>query len=225
MNRYLLYGGRFTRAIIVEMVMAEGGLEYDLEPVDIMQGEQRLARFLAMNAAGHVPILVCPDGEILSETPAINLYLADHHGLNHLAPAIDDPLRGRFLSYLSYLSGDFEPAIKQYYYPHLYVLRGEDEIEYQAKSLAYALQRLQIIEQRLQNDGPYHLGERFSLLDIILGFWTVNLDFGQNLQACPAVKRCLELVENRPLLQSLFADLRDWGAEYQQLVETGGGAR
>ena len=49
---YVLYGGSFTRAIIVEMVMAEGDIAYELRNVDTTRGEHRSAAFLAINPAG-----------------------------------------------------------------------------------------------------------------------------------------------------------------------------
>ena len=38
---YILYGGRFTRTRIVEMVMAEGDIAYELREVDIFKQEHR----------------------------------------------------------------------------------------------------------------------------------------------------------------------------------------
>lgn len=217
MERYQLYGGRFTRALIVQMVMAEGGLEYDLLEIDILKNEHRSAEFLALNPAGYVPVLVKPDGEALAETPAINLYLADHHQLHDLAPPPGDPDRGRFLSHLFFLSGDLEPILKQYYYPHQYVLRAGDEAGFQQKSLADGLNRFAVIEQRLQDTGPFHLGGRFSLLDIILGFWAESFNFDHLLDPFPAILACLGKVSTRPLLRPYFDELIEWRHEYHRL--------
>ena len=105
---YILYGGHFTRALITEMVMAEGGIPYELRNVDIVAQEHRRPEYLAINPAGWVPALVTPEGATLYETPAINLYLAERHGLTHLAPAPGDPDRGIFLSGLFSVTGDLE---------------------------------------------------------------------------------------------------------------------
>ncbi len=51
MQAYRLYSGRFTRALIVQMVMAEAGLDYELHPVDIFNNELRSPEFLALNPA------------------------------------------------------------------------------------------------------------------------------------------------------------------------------
>ena len=90
MSKYVLYGGKLTRALITEMVMLEAGLEYELREIDIINQQHRSDEYTRINPAALVPSLVTPDGEVLYETPAINLYLAEHHGIEHLAPLVRD---------------------------------------------------------------------------------------------------------------------------------------
>ena len=91
---YIVYGGRFTRTISVQMVLEEGDLRYELRELDILRGEHRSPEFLSINPAGYVPALITPEGQTLHETAAIVLYLADRHGLRDLAPGIDEAERG-----------------------------------------------------------------------------------------------------------------------------------
>ena len=51
-NGYILYGGRFTRALMVEMVMAEGDINYELREIDIVQKQHQSPEFLAINPSG-----------------------------------------------------------------------------------------------------------------------------------------------------------------------------
>jgi glutathione S-transferase len=67
---YQLYGCRLTRSLIVQMVLAEGGIDYELRQVDIFNDEHRSPDFLALDPAGFVPVLIKPDGEVVYETPA-----------------------------------------------------------------------------------------------------------------------------------------------------------
>ena len=117
---YIVYGGKFTRTLMVEMVMAEIGIDHEMREVDTTRREQLSPEYLAINPAGWVPALITPEGDRLYETQAINLYLAERHGATHLAPAVGDPLRGLFLSALFYLADELEPAIKRYFFPHRY---------------------------------------------------------------------------------------------------------
>ncbi|MDH3377408.1 MAG: hypothetical protein OEQ39_10670 [Gammaproteobacteria bacterium] len=58
-----MYAGRFNRAITVEMVMAEGGIDYERREVDIIKKEHRLPEFLAISPPGFVRVMITPSGE------------------------------------------------------------------------------------------------------------------------------------------------------------------
>ena len=90
---YIVYGGKFTRTLMVEMVMAEIGIACEMRNVDTIKREHLSPVYLKINPAGWVPALITPEGDRLYETPAINLYLAERHRATHLAPAVDDPLQ------------------------------------------------------------------------------------------------------------------------------------
>ena len=66
---YILYGGRFTRVLIVEMVMAEGAIPYELRNIDIVAHQHRKPEYLAVNPAGWVPAL--EEQGLLAPCPAI----------------------------------------------------------------------------------------------------------------------------------------------------------
>lgn len=220
---YILYGGPYTRAFIVEMAMAEGGIANEVRVVDIVKQEHRSPEFLAINPAGRVPALITPDGTVLYETHAINLYLAERHGLTELAPRVDEPERGVFLSGLFYLANELEPNLKRYFYPHRYALRPEDAAAMQRLALDHALERLGVIDLRLDKAGPYHLGERFSLVDLALAYWAVCLEHADALDSYPAIRDCVKLVMGRPKLQPGFAEIKAWMADYTELQARGKG--
>ncbi|MCL7942359.1 glutathione S-transferase family protein [Marinobacter sp. ATCH36] len=73
-----LYGTPPTRALRVIWLLNELGLEYELYPMDLLQGEQHRQDFLSLNPAAKVPVLV--DGSlVVTESAAIQLYLAEKH--------------------------------------------------------------------------------------------------------------------------------------------------
>ncbi len=219
--KYVLYGGDHTRAVITQMVMAEGGIDYELRKIDIRKQEHRSAAFLKINPAGLVPALITPEDEVLYETPAINLYLADRHQLCHLAPALTDPDRGRFLSALFYISGELEPAMKRYFYPHRYVINPADIEAMKWKAFEHVTQRLRVIDQRLSVEGPFHLGSRFSLVDLTLFYWVISLDDDLDLSVYPAVKTCVEETIGRPAIQQLDGEVRSMISRYNRLQSRG----
>ena len=222
---YILYGGKFTRALMTEMVLLEGAIPYELREVDIVKHEHLKPEFLAINPAGWVPALITPDGQTLYETPAINLFLAEHHHLTELAPAPGEAQRGPFLSAYFYLVDELEPALKRYFYPHRFVVREEDTSTVQQMAREETMKRIAVIDQRLSENGPYHLGKRFSLADLNLSFWTAPLDANGLLEAYPAVRRCLGLVRPRPRISAKFAEQAAGNTEYAELYARGEGVK
>ncbi|WP_455924437.1 glutathione S-transferase N-terminal domain-containing protein [Pseudomonas putida] len=72
-------------SVKVPIALEELGLDYQLQPVNIRQGEQKHEAFVALNANAKVPVLVDPDGPhgqpmVLTESAAILVYLAERHG-------------------------------------------------------------------------------------------------------------------------------------------------
>jgi len=108
---------------------------------------------------GKVPA-ISDDGVIVFESPAIALYLTDKFPKNCIGPLIGDPLRGPYLSWLSYYTGVLEPAFMSKFMntPVPVGTAGWVPAEEAMRAVLKAL-----------NSGPYLLGERFSAVDVLYG--------------------------------------------------------
>ncbi|MGK7942486.1 MAG: glutathione S-transferase family protein [Crocosphaera sp.] len=74
-----LYGGKISRAAIVQWYLEEMGIPYEFVLLDMQAGEHLQPDFLSINPIGKVPAIV--EGEFkLWESGAILLYLAEKHG-------------------------------------------------------------------------------------------------------------------------------------------------
>ena len=118
-----------------------------------------------------------------------------------------------------------EPVLKRYFYPHRFVVREEDTPTMAQMALEQALKRIAVIDQRLSENGPYHLGERFGLADLNMSFWTAPLDANGLLEAYPAVRHCLSLVKARPRISAKFAEQVVDNATYAALYARGEGVK
>lgn len=216
---YILYGGDYTRAPLVQWVLEEGKLEYEFRKIDILNGEHRSAEFLAINPAGLVPVLITPEGDRLYETAALILYLADRHQLVHLAPSPDDPERGLFLSALFHIAGDIQTEMKRFHFPHRFSLRLEDNVAIQDMARSLVLTRLSVMNTRLEMRGPYILGTRFSIADFFLAFWIAYLDRKAVCEAFPAVSRLYELVRSRPGAAGFIDETELMADEYAAMMK------
>jgi glutathione S-transferase len=195
---YILYGGDFTRATLVQWLLEEGKIEYELRKVDILKGEHRSAEFLAINPAGLVPVLITPEGNVLHEVAALMLYLADRHELTDLAPSVADQERGHFLSAVFHVAGDIQSEMKRFHFPHRFSLRTEDNVAVQSMAKSIVFGRLDVMNTRLAKRGPYVLGDRFSLADFYLSFWVAYLDRHSACTQFPSIAKLYELVRSRP---------------------------
>jgi glutathione S-transferase len=91
------------------IALEEAGAVFEAVSVDLAQSEQRSADFLEVNSKGRVPALETGDG-ILTENPAILMYIAMTYPEANLAP-LDDPFRlAQVQSLNAYLSSTVHVA-------------------------------------------------------------------------------------------------------------------
>ena len=89
-------------ALASHVTLAEAGADYEAIRVDFSASEQQSAEFLAVNPKGRVPALDTGRG-ILTETPALLMYIAQSYPDAALAP-LDDPFElARVQAFNSYL--------------------------------------------------------------------------------------------------------------------------
>jgi glutathione S-transferase len=79
MSRLRVYGYARSRTLRTLWMLEELGLQYDHVDLSSQNDGTRSADFLKINPAGHIPA-IDDDGFKLSESMAINLYLAKKHG-------------------------------------------------------------------------------------------------------------------------------------------------
>ena len=216
---YILYGGDFTRAPLVQWVLEEGRIEYELRKIDILNGEHRTAEFLTINPAGLIPVLITPDGDALYEVAALMVYLADRYQLSELAPAVTDRRRGLFLSTVFWIASDIQSEMKRFHFPHRYSLRREDDLAIQDLTRALVFSRLDVMNTRLEKGGPYVLGPCFCLADFYLSFWVALLDPDGVCKRFPSIARLYDLVRSRPSAKPYLEGAKNMAEEYAGLMK------
>lgn len=158
-----LYYHPWTRAAGVLWMLEEVGVDYALHYLDLMSGEHKAPEIIALNPMGKLPIL--RDGEaVVSESAAIGLYLADRYASGRLAPALDDPLRATYLRWSLFAPSVLEPG----------ALARASNWDFKPTSAGWGDYdtMLSAMEAAIGGDsgtGPFILGERFSMADVIFG--------------------------------------------------------
>lgn len=175
-----------TRSARALWLLEEAGVDYELERVDIRAADRDDSpEFRAASPMGKVPALV--DGEVgMAESAAICLYVADRYCAGTLAPAIDDPRRGKFLYWLMYTPAVIEPAMSEKF----------NEVEPAPLRSGWGSFDLMVrtLEEGVRGK-QWILGDQFTAADIMLGSSAVFLRAFNMLPDSPVISdyadRCL----------------------------------
>ena len=185
-----------TRSQRAIWMLEEAGVEYDMERVDIAADKREdSAEFLAASPMGKVPALV--DGDVaMSESAAICIYVADRYGAGALAPALDDPLRGKYLYWMLYTPAVVEPAMSEKF----------NQVETNRYRSGWGDFDLMIETWDAALDGrDWILGDRFTAADVMLGSSAIFLSMFNMLPETRNIaaygERCLARDANQRALQ------------------------
>lgn len=128
---YKLYYTPTTASLSVHWALVHLELHHDiphtLHLVDFAASQQKSSWYTALNPKGRVPTLVVEEtGQVLTESPAILLYLAERHPSAGLAPPTGPPAsssasddgaaRAKYLETMIYLSNSLLPALRDLVY-------------------------------------------------------------------------------------------------------------
>ncbi|MFY7914378.1 MAG: glutathione S-transferase family protein [Rubrivivax sp.] len=206
MARYTLYTARGTCALATHIALLEAGADFALHLLDFKSTEQRSAAYLALNPKGRVPALATPQG-VLTETPALLLYVAQTHPHAGLAP-LDDPFHlARMQELHSYLASTVHVA-------HAHKHRGArwaDDTAAHDSMRAKVAQNMTdcavLLEDWLE-PGPWVLGDRYSVADAYLYVVAGWMDSdGVDMQRFARLRAHQARVAARPATQQALAQL------------------
>jgi glutathione S-transferase len=188
-----------SRSSVTRAMLEELGVPFDLVTLDLQRNEQRSDEYLAINPMGKVPA-IRHEGVLVTEQPAILMYLADLYPEKSLAPGIDDPLRGPYLRWMVFYGSCFEPAMMDF------SAKREPIPQTQCGYGDYD-SVMRVVAAQLEQ-GPWLLGDRFTAADVLWGGvlnygmmfklvpeWPVFRDYVARVQSRPAIKRASELDE------------------------------
>ncbi len=155
-----LYHSPQTRSSRMVWLLEEIGAPYEIEYLDIRAEGGLPESYRAIHPLKKVPALQ-HDGEIVTESAAICLYLSDAFPAAGLGPCAGEAGRGAYLSWLAYYAGVIEPAL---------MVKAVGATGFSPLSAAWGDPELMI--KRLEDTlaaGPYVLGKRFTTVDVLVG--------------------------------------------------------
>lgn len=204
MTTLTLYYAPGTCAQAVRIALEEAGAAYTPVRLDFASAQQRTPEYLAVNPKGRVPALVTEHGT-LTETPALLAYVAQRFPEARLAPA-DAFGFARMQEIHSYLASTVHVAHAH----HPRASRWADEAEAQAamqrKVPANMAECFALIERHYLGDGPWVMGEDFSVADgylFTVAGWLKS--DGVDIAEFPRVAAHSQRMAQRPAVQRALA--------------------
>lgn len=205
---YGVYGAKGSGSVAVEAALTLIGAPYELRiEAPTWEGDHQRDRIAPVNPMRQLPVLETPDGEILTESAAILLWLAERHPEAGLAPPPGDPARGQFLRWMSFIPA----SIYSMYWVRDVPARlvGNDEAA-QTEVLARTAERIadcwRVMEGQVE-PGEWLLGDRLTVLDLYVAVasrWTPRRRrFGQ---VAPRMARVVRRIDALPELAAFWAE-------------------
>jgi len=198
---FTLYGDLGSGAFSAEAALAEAGAPYRFELVSLDKNEQKQPAFLAINPSGKMPALRLPEGDIVTESAAILLTLADHFPQARLLPPQASNDRAKAYRWLAFMAGEIYPIVEIVDYPERFVAVEAEALR--AKARERIRERILIIERMIQ--GPFLLAHGFSILDIYAAMftrWSLAPDW--KLANLPKLMELADAVSQRPAIAPVW---------------------
>ena len=199
---FQLYYSPSSCAFAPHILLYDADANFDVIKINFDKSEQNSDDYLKVNPKGRVPALLTPKG-ILTETPAILLYIAQTHPDKKLAPS-DPFLLAKAQAFNMFLASTVHVAHSHKHRGHRWVNDKFAEKAMTAKVLENMTECAKMIEEHYFQ-GPFVLGQNYSMCDpyLALIFRWLHAD-GVLIQNFPKLCKHDELMRTRTSLQKVI---------------------
>lgn len=204
MTTLTLYYAPGTCAQAVRIALEEAQAPYTPVRLDFASQQQRSPEYLAINPKGRVPALVTEHG-VLTETPALLAYVAQRFAQAGLAPA-DAFGFARMQEFNSYLASTVHVAHAHRPRASRWADEPEAQAAMQRKVPANMTECFEVIERHYLGDGPWVLGEQYTVADgylFTVAGWLKS--DGVDIAQFPKVHAHSQRMAQRPAVQRALA--------------------
>lgn len=164
---YVLYGREGWGSALIEAQLQWYGLPYRFERVGDLLADAAARESLAqINPLAQVPTLVTAGGEVLAESLAITLWLAETNGSDDWVPMPVEPCRGRFLRWLTFCVSTIYPTFTYADIPARFVPMAAAHAGFLECIDDWRARAWAMLENEVR--GPWFLGDRMSAIDLYI---------------------------------------------------------
>lgn len=100
---FTVYGAAGSGSVPVEAALTLMGAAYRVIETPTWEGDAERDKVAVANPMRQIPALITPEGETITESAAILLWLTERFPEAGLAPPPGDPRRGQFLRWMSFI--------------------------------------------------------------------------------------------------------------------------
>lgn len=143
------------------ILLREAGLDFELEKVDLASKKTASgADYLAINPKGYVPALQLDSGELITEVPAIMLWIGDHAKGAALVPPAKSLAWYQMVSWLGFIGTELHKGFAPLFRPGISDAARQGVIQ-------QVTGRLKLADDALAGKS-YLLGDQFCVADVYL---------------------------------------------------------
>jgi GST-like protein len=204
---YVLYGAAGSGSVAVEAALTLIGAPWRLQDAASWKDVTDSAEVARVNPMRQVPALVLPSGELITESAAILTFLAERHPDVGLAPALESPMRPRFLRWMAFISAQIYALYWVRDVPGRLAEGAANEQVIKDRTLARIADCYRIMDAQAAPAGCFLLGDEVSVLDLYLA---VVSRWGPRRKgfyaAAPGLADVVRAVDSEPRLAKLWAE-------------------
>ena len=202
---YVVHGAAGSGSVPVEATLTLLGLPYRVVENAPWASREAADAVGQVNRLRQVPAVILPGGELMTESAAILIHLADRHPQSRIAPAPDAPARAQFLRWMSYLPAQI--------YSMFWVRDEPGRLAADAAAEKVILERTaqriadcwRMMDEQVA-PGDYILGDALSVLDLyvaVMSRWTPRRKVFY--QVAPKLTAVVRRVDADPRLAEFWA--------------------
>ena len=203
---YVVYGANGGGSVPVEAVLTLLGLPYEVVEAPAWESEEVRERIAPINPMRQIPALVLPSGEVLTESAAILMWLAELDPEGKLAPPPGDPRRAAYLRWMTFIPAAIYSMFWIRDVPSR-LAEGEAAIELiKARTLERIAECWRAMDSQVE-PARYLLGDELTVLDIyvaVVSRWSPRRE--RFYQEAPKMAEVVRRVDAEPRLQAFWAE-------------------
>ncbi|THD60451.1 glutathione S-transferase family protein [Phenylobacterium sp.] len=165
---YVVYGAPGTGSVPVEAALTLLREPYRMVERATWREVAVSAEMARINPMRQVPALVLPSGELMTESAAILIHLADSHPGSGLAPGLDSSLRPRFLRWMAFIAAQVYALYWIRDEPSRLAADPAHEAVLRERTAQRILDCWRIMGDGLTPAGRFLLGDEIGVLDLYL---------------------------------------------------------